>query len=244
MRFLFILLFLPLFSFAQTTAQLSGLWVKDKAGVNDGNDGFLKYNFTDDGFVDRSNNPIFNEYRLSYKLHDDTLRIVGVLFHVVNMRPDTLVMSLENGTKKVVYILLKVHDLKIPSEVMYDHVLKDSVYKANSLLFPQCNSRLYDFLDAINAKPDSGELKISFIVTKKGRIKSYTTLGGNTVSKDLSKLVNETFESLEWSPARINYRPVNCLVTINLHFKKVMMLGRARGYLGIDFPFLTAVQQK
>ena len=112
MRFLFILLFLPLFSFAQTTTQLSGLWVKDKSQTNDGGGGFLKYNFSDDGFVERSTNALFNEFRLLYKQHDDTLQVGGVFFHVVSMKSDTLIMSLDHGNQKVIYKLFKVHDRK------------------------------------------------------------------------------------------------------------------------------------
>ncbi|MBS1528700.1 MAG: energy transducer TonB [Bacteroidetes bacterium] len=247
MRLLFVILFLPLFSFSQINPELTGLWVKAKV-QKDGQDAvvehemsnFLKFNFTDDGFVDRSTNALFNEYKLLYKQHDDVLQIGGVFFHVINMKLDTMIVSLGEGSQKTNYIFLKVHDLKIPSEKLFDSALKDSVYKANLLLFPQCNGKFYDFLNAISAKPDTGELKINFIINKKGKVKNCEVVEANGVSKDLAKSVDNALESLEWAPAQMNDQSVNCLVTIDLHFKKLMRGGQPVGYLQIDYPFLAA----
>jgi hypothetical protein len=244
MKFLFILLFLPLYSLAQTGDQLTGLWVRTKVqrgstpATNGFGGDFLKYNFAGDGSVNRSTNVLFDEFRLLYKLNGDALQIGGVFFHIIKMDPDTLIMSPNNGRQNEIYTLLKVHDLKTSSEEKFDPALKDSVFKANPLLFPQCNSEFHDFLGTINANPDTGQLKISFVINKKGKLKSYIVLANNGVSSNLAKSITNSVSNLEWTPAQMNSQPVNCLVTIDLHFAKLMRGGEPVGYLEINYPFL------
>src|ERR1700761_4217728 len=171
MKYLLLFLLLPLFSFGQSVDILPGLWVRANAqGGSSSNafnesDGFLKYNFTDDGFVNRSTNVLFDDYKLQYKLADNVLKIGGVFFHVISLKPDTLIMSLSvEGKEPVIYTILRVQNLNIKAERTYNPSLKDSVYKANSLLFPQSNATYLNFMNLINAKPEVGKLKINFIV--------------------------------------------------------------------------------
>ncbi|HEX3387189.1 MAG TPA: hypothetical protein VHS53_18445, partial [Mucilaginibacter sp.] len=245
MKFLFVLIFLPLFSFAQINPELTGLWVKAQVQKN-GQDAivehemsnFLKFNFADDGSVDRSTNVLFNEFKLLYKQHDDVLQIGGIFFHIVDMKLDTMIASLGEGAQKINYTFLKVHDLKVPSEKVFDSTIKDTVYKANLLLFPQCNGKFFNFINAINSKADTGELKISFIITKKGKLKSYSVLAANAVPNDFAKSVGNALESLEWMPAQANNLAVNSLVTIDLHFEKLMHGGKPIAFMRLDYPFL------
>ena len=103
MKFLFVLIFIPLFSFAQSNDQLLlGQWVKTKAEMKDGSRmvdyngcgmDFLKYNFAADGTVSMSNEVLFEGFKIRYKLGKDSLITGGTVYNLIGLTKDTLKLS-------------------------------------------------------------------------------------------------------------------------------------------------------
>ena len=94
--------------------------------------------------------------------------------------------------------------------------LKDSVYQATNELFPQVNGRLLSLMQAIATNYDKGTLKASFIVDKKGRVKNFTVLSIDSISKGFARTVGNAFGDLQWQPAYKNNVPINTLVQVTV----------------------------
>lgn len=255
MRLFLVFLFLPLFSSAQTDLQLlNGLWVKVKAEMKDGSRivdrkgcgmEFLKYNFSQDGTVNRGEELLFNGSRLLYKKNGDAIMIGGVIFRVIKLTADTMKLSPYDNKSAdnqiPVYYFKKMQEHNITTTATYNTILKDSVYEANIELFPQCNGGLGDFMDAIKGKYEAGKLKLSFIVDKKGKILKYTVLEADSISTGFAKNVGSAFSRLGWHPARRNNIPVNSVVTLTLTSGYLTYDGRVMGTLAVEYPFLPTI---
>jgi len=253
MKYLFLLLFfLPLFSFAQTNEQmLEGLWVKADAKMKDGSHivdhvgcgmSFLKYSFTNDGFVNRSEDVLFNGFKIPYKLKGDTLVVGGTLFEVIGLTKDTLKLSYfvpgAEDAQLPVFSFAKVQQLNTPAKATFDASLKDSVYQSTNLLFPQCKGGFGSLLSAIATRYDNGTIKASFVIDKKGRVKEYTILELDSVSKGFAKIVGNAFAYLDWLPARKNNNPINSIVQVTLKCGQSVMGGSIMNTLSIQYQFL------
>lgn len=253
MRFLFALIFLPLFSFAQTSSQLPGLWVKVKARMKDGSSivdhngcgmDFMKYTFTSDGFVDRSNEPLFDGFKLQYKLMGDSLVIGGTIYNVLSLTRDTLKLSFfapgAEDNQLPVYYFVKVQNYNIPATATFNTALKDSVYQANNELFPQCKGRTLDLMQQINTNYEKGTLKASFIIDKKGKMKSYTILSADSISNGFAKTMCRGFGDVTWQPAIRNHIPVACIIQVTVQTSRGAYEGTAMvmNNMKMEFDFL------
>ena len=255
MRFFLLLVFLPLFSFAQTDQQLlSGLWVKVKVEMKDGSRildrhgcgmDFLKYNFTGDGFVNRSQEVLFSGNRQLCKKTSNTLTIGGEIFNILKMTGDTLKLSAfgaEGDDWQIpVYYLKKVDQGSAPTPATFNTDLKDSVYQANMELFPQHNGAFSDLMEAISGRFDMGVLKVSFIVQKNGSVSNYTILQADSMSNNFTKAVGKAIARIGWQPARRNNAPVNSVVTITLISRRLFVDGQQFNTLAIQYPFLPKI---
>jgi hypothetical protein len=254
-KYLVIFLMFPLCSFAQTDMQnLTGLWVKVKAELGDGSTivdrkgcgmDFLKYNFYEDGFLDKSSDALFLQYKIPYKLYDDTLQIGSLLFHILKLTPDTLSLSFfyvkAEENQKVIYTFAKTQHIRQFERGEFNADVKDTVYKAGLLLFPQVNGVSNYLTDAINGKFEPGEVKISFVVTKRGLVKNYTVLETGDISNNMVKSINRALARQDWIPAKINDQPVNCQVLANIHLKVLMLGTQTMRIMEISYPFLPAI---
>jgi hypothetical protein len=252
MKYLILFIFLPLFSFAQSNNEmLPGLWVKVKAKMKDGSRivdhngcgmDFIKYNFTNDGFVNSSNDVLFDGYKLQYKLSNDSLSIGGNLFNMIGLTKDTLKLSffvLGAEDKQIpVFYFVKVHDHTSPSAATFNVALKDSVYQATNQLFPQCKGTLFTLMGAIQTNYDKGTLKASFIIDKKGRVKSYTILDMDSISKGFAKIVGNALGDISWIPALKNNVPVNSIVQLTFKSGRSKYAGQEMNSLNIEYSFL------
>ncbi|MGN6638262.1 MAG: tetratricopeptide repeat protein [Mucilaginibacter sp.] len=230
MKYFILLILLPFFSLAQSNDQLiQGHWVKVKAQKKDGSRiidhngcgmDFLKYNFGMDGMADMSSDVFFDGFKLPYRLGHDTLVVGGNLYNVIGLNKDTLKLSFfapgVDDNQLPVYYFAKAQDYHSQAAATYNAALKDSVYQATNGFFPQCKGRLLTLMEAIATNYDKGTLKASFIVDKKGRVKGYTILGIDSISKGFAKTVGNAFGDLQWIPAHKNNLPVNSLVQVTV----------------------------
>ena len=67
---------------------------------------------------------------------------------------------------------------------------------------------------AIETNYDKGTLKASFIVDKKGRMKDFTVISIDSISKGFAKIVGNAFGQMQWQPAYKNNIPVNSIVQV------------------------------
>jgi hypothetical protein len=255
--FLTLIIFIPLFSHAQSNDQLlEGSWVKVNAQMKDGSRivdhngcgmSFLRYNFASDGFVNRSEDVLFDQFKMQYKLSGDSLLIGGNLFNLIGLTKDTLKLSYffpgAEDSQIPVYYFAKTTAAEIPAKSTFSSALKDSVYQATNQLFPQCKDRFTGLMSAIAAKYDKGTLKASFIVDKKGRVKSFTILEADSISNGFAKIVGNAFGDLEWLPARKRNIPVNSIVQVTLKSGHSLYGNNnmVMNTLSIDYPFLTKI---
>ncbi|MGZ4000347.1 MAG: hypothetical protein ACXVIY_06955, partial [Mucilaginibacter sp.] len=103
MKYFMLLAFLPFAALAQTNQQmLAGVWVKVKAQMRDGSRiidhngcgrDFVKYNFSPDGFVNASTEPLFDGFKVQYKAIGDSLVVGGMIYDVLGLTEDTLKLS-------------------------------------------------------------------------------------------------------------------------------------------------------
>jgi hypothetical protein len=230
MRYFILFLFLPLFSLAQSGGQfLTGQWVKSKAQMKDGSRivdyngcgmDFLKYNFAADGTVNLSSEVFFDGFKIPYKLGHDSLIVGGTIYNLISLTKDTLKVSFfapgaDDGQLPVYYFTrLKEHNAV--SQAAYSAALKDSVYQANNELFPQVNGRTTSLMQAIATNYDKGTLKASFIVDKRGKVKNFTIISIDSISKGFAKTIGSAFGDLEWVPAYKNNAPVSSIVQVTV----------------------------
>jgi hypothetical protein len=252
MRFLFLLVFLPLFSFAQSNPEmLIGKWVKVKAEMKDGSRivdhngcgmDFLKYNFIDANTVDMSSDVLFDGFKMPYKLKGDSLIVGGTIYNVIGFTKDTLkvsyfVLGAEDSQLPLLYFT-RPQEHNVAAKATFDASLKDSVYQATNQLFPQCKGGILSLMQAIDARYDKGTIKASFIIDKKGRVKSYTTIAIDSVSNGFAKIVGRGFGALEWLPARKNNIPVNSIVQLIIKTEQKPYSGQMMNTLKIEYTFL------
>lgn len=230
MKFLLVLIFSPLFSFAQSNDQLlAGQWVKAKAQMKDGSRivdyngcgmDFLKYYFAADGTVNMSNEVLFEGFKIRYKLGKDTLIVGGTVYNLVGLTKDTLKLSFfafgADDSHVPVYYFTRVKEHNVISTSTYNVALKDSVYQSTNELFPQINGRMINLMQAIATNYDKGTLKASFIVDKKGRVKNFTVISIDSISKGFAKILGNAFGDLQWQPAYKNNAPVNSIVQVTV----------------------------
>ncbi|MBS1500975.1 MAG: hypothetical protein JST32_02850 [Bacteroidetes bacterium] len=239
MRFILLLIMLPLFAAAQINQQnVVGLWVKVKAEMKDGSRmvdhngcgmDFIKYAFTPDGFVNFSNEPLFDGYKIQYKLLGDSLVVGGQIYNVLGMSKDTLKLSFfapgADDNQVPVYYYVKVQEHNVAASATFNAALKDSVYQANNALFPQCKGNLLTLMEAINTQYEKGTLKASFIIDKKGRVKSYTILSADSISNGFAKTICHGFGDVTWQPAIKNRVPVDCIVQVTFKTSRSLYAG-------------------
>jgi hypothetical protein len=230
MKYLVILAFLPFAAFAQSNQQnLPGFWVKVKACMKDGSRivdhngcgmDFMKYTFTLDGFVNMSNEPLFDGFKLPYKLTGDSLVIGGTVYNVLELSRDTLKLSFfapgAEDNQLPAYYFVKVQNYNIAATAAFNAALKDSVYQASNELFPQCKGRMIDLMQQINTNYEKGTLKASFIIDKKGKVKNYTILSADSISNGFAKTICRSFGDVIWQPAIKNHVPVNCIIQVTV----------------------------
>jgi len=254
MKYLILLLFVPVISFAQTReTMLIGTWVKARAEMRDGSRivdhngcgmDFIKYNFATDGFADMSNDVLFQGFRVRYKLMSDSLVVGGTIYNIVGMTKDTIKLSffapgLEDSQLPV-YSFVKVPGGNPHTTAVFDLSLKDSVYQANNVLFPICKGTFNNLLAVMNTQFDKGTLKASFVVDKKGRVKNYTVIQLDSISKSFAKIAGNGFGDLAWIPAQKNGVPVNSIVQITLKssYKSVSSSKGGINFLAIEYDFM------
>ena len=230
MRYLILFLLLPLFSLAQSNDQLlTGQWVKAKAQMKDGSRivdyngcgmDFLKYNFAADGTVNLSSEVFFDGFKIGYKFGHDTLIVGGTTYNLLGLTRDTLKLSFfapgAEDSQIPVYYFTRVKEHNITTQSSYNAALKDSVYQANNEFFPQINGRIYNLMQAIATNYDKGTLKASFIVDKKGRVKDFTIISMDSISKGFAKTIGSAFGDVQWKPACKNNVPVNSIVQVTV----------------------------
>lgn len=254
MKYLFLLIFLPLFSLAQTKEDLlQGTWVKAKAEIRDGSrivdhDGcgmsFVKYTFMRDGNANLSYDALFDNYRTRFKLSGDSLIIGGTLYDVIKLTNDTLAVSIfaagADDNQLPLYYFVKIPQHNTVTQVTYDAGLKDSVYQANNILFPQCKGSVNDFMSAANSRFDKGTMQVSFVIDKKGHLKNYTVLAIDSVPKSFASIAKFALSSLNWQPAQKNGLPVNSIVQITFKTdrKKVGTTNYAMNSMMINYDFI------
>ncbi|MFI5160971.1 MAG: hypothetical protein ACHQHN_06815 [Sphingobacteriales bacterium] len=230
MKYLFALIFLPLFSFAQTNDKLLlGEWVKMKAEMKDGSRWldhqgcgmeFVKYTFSSDGFTDLSTDVLFQAFKVPYRLTGDSLVIGGAVYNMIGLSKDTLKLSFfapgaeDKQIPEFYFVKLPKH--KVAEKPVYDAVFKDSVYQATNELFPECKDNIGALMRGMGAHFDKGTLKVSFIVDKKGRVKNFTAIEMDSISRSFAKITGNALGDLNWQPARINNLPVNTIVQVTL----------------------------
>ncbi len=230
MRYIFLFLFLPLFSLAQSGNQfLTGQWVKSKAQMKDGSRivdyngcgmDFLKYNFATDGTVNLSSEVFFDGFKVPYKLGHDSLIVGGTIYNLIGLTKDTLKVSFfapdaDDGHLPVYYFTrLKEHNAV--SQASYNIAMKDSIYQATNELFPQVNGRIVSLMQAIATNYDKGTLKASFVVDKRGKVKNFTIINIDSISKGFAKTIGSAFGDLEWQPAYKNNAPVSSIVQVTV----------------------------
>lgn len=255
MKYFLLLIFLPLFSFGQVTDQaLTGLWVKVKAQMKDGSRivdhygcgmDFLKYNFGNDGYVIYSSGVLFEGYKLPYKLKGDSLVAGGAIYNVIGLANDTLKLSLfapfgVQDKQIPVYYFVKTMEHNVRTAATFNAILKDSVYEATRELFPQCKGDLNSWMSEINARYDKGSLKASFIVDKKGRVKDFTVLSLDSVSKGFAKIAGNGIGNLSWIPAKKNGVPVNSLVLVTIKTGRRPYPGLGEmNTMSVEYPFIS-----
>ena len=251
MKFLFVLIFLPLFSFAQSNDQLlQGFWVKVKAQMKDGSRivdhngcgmSFLKYNFNKDGFVEESTDVLFKEVKLPYTLTDDSLQIGNVKYNIDKLTADTLkifekITGLDDSKIKI-YSFAKVQSTNNIDRSSYNSTIMDSVYQATPYLFPQCTDRMSVFLDQLSGY-SNGALNLSFIVNKEGQVKDLNVVKNENISERFEKSIIKAFESsaIHWLPARKND------VAVNTKIELILKCNHSRvDWVSIQYPFLPQI---
>ncbi|MGZ3767015.1 MAG: hypothetical protein ACXVA2_20300, partial [Mucilaginibacter sp.] len=252
MKLLFVLIFLPLFSFAQKNDLLLGLWVKTKAEMKDGSRivdhrgcgmDFIKYNFANDGIANMGNDVLFDGFKIPYRLRGDSLIVGGTLYNIIGLTKDTLKLSFfapgVEDKQLPEYYFVRVPGYKVAAKATFDAGLKDSVYQATNEFFPRCKGGFSALMNAIATRYDKGTLKASFIVDKKGRVKEFTILGMDSISKGFAKTIGNAFGNLEWLPSRKNDIPVNSIVQVTLKsdYKGYNSVG-GMNTLSIEYNFL------
>ena len=254
MKYLMILLFLPLACFAQSNQQtLTGLWVKVKAQMRDGSRivdhngcgmDFLKYNFATDGTVNHSNEPLFDGFKLPYKLLGDSLVVGGTVYNVLGLTKDTLKLSFfvpgAEDNQVPVYYFTKVLAHNIAGPATFNVALKDSVYQATSEFFPWCKGDILTLMRGISGEYEKGSFKASFIIDKKGRVKNYTLVSADSVSNGFAKQVCRDFGNVDWMPATKNGVPVASIVQLTFKTKRSAYGGSSMmmNNMAIEYDFL------
>ncbi|HEY4197829.1 MAG TPA: tetratricopeptide repeat protein [Mucilaginibacter sp.] len=252
MKFLFVFIFLPLFSFAQSNDVLQGLWVKAKAEKKDGSRivdhydcgmNFIRYNFTNGGFANVSSDVFFEGFKVPYKLKGDTLVVGGTVYNMIGLTKDTLKLSLfaVGAEDKDVpeYDFVKIPEYKVAAKATFDPGLKDSVYQATNEFFPRCKDDLGVLMNSITTRFDKGTLKASFIIDKKGHLKEFTVLQMDSISKGFAKTIGNAFGNLDWIPARKNDISVNTVVQVTIKSDyKSYNTGRGMNFLRVVYDFL------
>ncbi len=181
---------------------------------------FLKYNFAADGTVNLSPDVFFDGFKTSYKLGHDSLIVGGTIYNLLSLTKDTLKVSFfapgAEDNQLPVYYFTRVKEHHVTSQSTYNIALKDSVYQANNDFFPQVNGTIYNLMQAIETNYDKGTLKASFIVDKRGRVKNFTIISMDSISKGFAKTVGNAFGDLQWQPAYKNNVPVNSIVQVTV----------------------------
>ena len=254
MRYLILLLLLPLFSMAQSSDQLlNGQWVKAKAQMKDGSRivdyngcgmDFLKYNFAADGTADLSSEIFFDGFKIRYKLGHDTLIVGGTIYNLLSLTKDTLKLSFfapgAEDSQLPVYYFVRVKEQNVTTPSTYSPALKDSVYQANNVFFPQINGKIYTLMQAIATNYDKGALKASFIVDKKGRVKDFTIISMDSISKGFAKTIGSAFGDVQWKPACKNNVPINSIVQVTVKTGRSVYQGSSTmmNTLKMEYDFL------
>jgi len=221
MKYLFVLIFLPLFSIAQVNEQqLTGTWVKVKARMKDGSRivdhygcgmNFIKYNFGSDGSLQFSTEPIFEGFKLPHKILGDSLVAGGTIWKILSFNNDTLKLSLftQFGVedKQIpVYYFVRTMNHNPNTTATFNATLKDSVYQATDQLFPQFKGNFGELMGAIGlGRYEKGTIHASFIIDKKGRLKNPTVLSADSVSASFAKTVVNGFGGVTWTPGKKNF---------------------------------------
>ncbi|MBS1524058.1 MAG: hypothetical protein JST19_00325 [Bacteroidetes bacterium] len=248
MKYILLLVMLPLFAAAQSAEQnIQGLWVKVKAEMKDGSRivdhhgcgmDFIKYTFGADGMANVSQDVLFDDFIVRYSLKKDSLIIGATLYDIISLTKDTLKLSFfvpgAEDKQLPVYIFAKVQQLNPPATATFNVVLKDSVYQANNVLFPVSKDSFNKLMYGMATRFDDGTLKMSFIIDKKGHLKQYTVLEADSVSGSVAKIAGNAFGDLSWVPARKNNLPVNTLVQVTLKLSHKNYVNT----LNIQYPFL------
>jgi len=254
MKYLAILAFLPFAAFAQSNQQmLTGLWVKAKAQMRDGSRmidhngcgmDFLKYNFTPDGMVNTSNEPLFDGFKLPYKLIGDSLVVGGTVYNVVGLTKDTLKLSFfapgAEDNQLPLYYFTRALERNTAGVATFNAAIKDSVYQATNEFFPWCKGNILTLMQSISGEYEKGSFKASFIIDKKGRVKNYALISTDSVSNGFAKQVCRDFGNVDWLPATKNGVPVASIVQLTFRTKRSAYGGTSMimNNMHIDYDFL------
>ena len=254
MKYFLLFIFLPLFSLAQSKDEmLQGTWVKVKAEMKDGSRivdhhgcgmDFIKYSFNSDGSATLTNDVLFDGFQTRYKIMGDSLVIGGTIYNLLGLTKDTLkvsffLMGAEDSQLPLYYFVKAFSGNAIPVAT-FDPALKDSVYLANNVFFPRCKGSFSEFNHSLQGKYENGSVKASFVIDKKGKVKNFTIIQLDSVSKTFAKSIGNVLGDLSWIPAQKNKQPVNSLVqlTIKTGFKKYGNNNYGMNSMALTYDFL------
>jgi len=245
MKNLLIIFFFPLVLQAQQLKP--GLWVNVKTELSDGarfidtsakSKGFTKYNFFDDGSVLIAADPLFYNLKVKYSLSGDVLKIGFINYQVEKLTADSLVIHEGNITPERFrrYYYVKAGLARNCGSPVYDAKLNDSVYTCNNYLFPQLNATSTAVLSEVNHSHGNGSLRLSFIITKDGKLTDFKIIENKNLGKgsvsDLTKALHS--QDIEWIPASIGNKNVNALVEMVFNIG----IGKYDVGFSFDYPFI------
>lgn len=233
MRFFFIFLFIPVFLSAQSLKP--GLYINSKVELIDGNESkiknFLKYRFLKDGTAQLGVEPLFYSLATTYTVADSSLTIGRVSYKIDKITNDSLIIheyGLDSDPEKFKrYYFVNEAAVSYKQKPIYNDNLKDSVYLSTKYLFAQYNGTVFDLLNELENAKQPGFLKVSFIITKEGKLTDFKILENNNVIESLVKKTSKTITTKlkDWVPAQLSVNNVNVNMKMLIRFNYEIFKG-------------------
>jgi hypothetical protein len=230
MKFFFLLLVLPFFLRSQSLKP--GTYIKTSVRFADGSEvpikNFLKYRFLTDGTAQLGVVPLFYSLQTTYSVAGWGLTIGRINYKIDKLTDDSLIihedgLSIRSDKFRKYYF---IHESATPyqQKPIYNDELKDSVYLATNYLFPQLNGKyedLYPLIEKLASGNQKGFLKISFTITKSGKLMGFKIVENKNIIESLVNETNIFFTSKlgDWIPAELHNKPINANVEMMIRFR-------------------------